>query len=155
MNNKISITIDTREQTPWSFDPCYADVQRGTLKTGDYALTGDYFFAIERKTLNDFVQTVTRNYERFCREIERMNIQGFPCKVIIIESDFRDFCFYANGKEIINPQYNAPKIRPRFLWSRIADLIFRNINIIFAGELGSAICYALLRKRHNEILKGK
>jgi len=149
---KLEIIIDTREQTPFSFDPVYAEVSRGTLKTGDYALKNDTGFSIERKSLNDFVCTVTRDYERFCREIERMNVAKYPCKVIIVEADFKDFCFYSSEDEIINPMYISPKITPKFLWSRISDLIFRNINVIFAGDLGGAICFALLMKRNNQIL---
>ena len=69
----LHIVIDTREQTPWHFHPEVATATRGTIKTGDYALLNDDGFAIERKSLNDFVGTIGKGWDRFCREIKRMD----------------------------------------------------------------------------------
>ena len=68
----LRIVIDTREQQPWHFPRHLAAVSRGTLSAGDYALEGDRGFAIERKSLPDFVGTISSGWERFRRELERM-----------------------------------------------------------------------------------
>ena len=61
-----AIIIDTREQRPWVF-PAYVAVRVDTLKQGDYALEGDDRYAIERKSLEDFIGTIFSGWERFKR----------------------------------------------------------------------------------------
>lgn len=83
-----AIVVDTREQRPWSFADG-VDVVRGTLATGDYSLLGhENEVAIERKSLEDFVGCVTRERERFEREIERLS--ALSLGVIVIEADIGD-----------------------------------------------------------------
>ena len=65
----MEIVIDSREQQPWHFSPELVRVSRGTVRTGDYCVKGDRLFAIERKSLNDFVGTISTGWERFQREI--------------------------------------------------------------------------------------
>lgn len=83
------IVIDTREQVPWTFDPEHVDVMIGTLQTGDYSLFDhETEVAIERKTLDDYVQTVIRERERFERELARM--QSHVLRAVIVEAAWRD-----------------------------------------------------------------
>jgi ERCC4-type nuclease len=150
---RFTVVIDTREQKPWSLPQEYCDSVRGTLKTGDYAILGDNDFAIERKSLNDFVGTITRGWERFIREIGRMD--RFSVKVVVVEANFRDFCFWEQDGELQSPKYNAPKVTPQFLMSRMAELIMDyEMNIIFGGDalLSSVIAVRLLQKRYIELL---
>ena len=79
----LRIIIDTREQRPWRFPPEAAFVRRGTLSAGDYALEEDTAFAIERKSLDDFIGTVSTGWERFQRELERMG--GYAARCVIVE----------------------------------------------------------------------
>lgn len=67
---KYKIVVDTREQKPlWK--EC-ADVERGTLKTGDYSIKGfENKFAIERKSLSDLYGTLGGGNARFKKELER------------------------------------------------------------------------------------
>ena len=76
--------VDTREQKPYKFD----DFKVGTLKTGDYSVEGyKKEFAVERKSLADFVGSVTSGRERFEREVERL--QDLEFGAVIIETDLR------------------------------------------------------------------
>ena len=61
---KIPIVIDTREQTPLSFD-AFPDVrtERRTLWPGDYSLkAASRTIAIERKSVSDLIGTMTGGY---------------------------------------------------------------------------------------------
>ena len=86
------IIIDTREQKPFDF-PLNVPIKRATLKTGDYAIEGDNFFSIERKSKADFIGTIFHDWARFKRELQRMDESRFVAKVIVVEADFTDFLF--------------------------------------------------------------
>lgn len=97
---KPCVVIDTREQSPWTFDATRVDSVRGTLKTGDYSLAGETDkVCIERKSVGDYVNTLVNDFfrkddeppKRFERELERMRY--FDLCAIIVEgswSDLRD-----------------------------------------------------------------
>ena len=135
---KISIIIDTREQTPWHFPSFLASVSRGTLRTGDYALAGDEFYAIERKSLDDFAATISSGWERFKRELDRMDLMD--AKTIIVEASIND---------IINHDYNHPKISPAFVLKRIAELSLGSASVLLCDNsvTSAGMCYVILRLR--------
>lgn len=89
----MKITIDTREQTPWHFDRSVAEATVGTLRTGDYAITGDTGFAVERKSMDDFLSTISKGWSRFQREIYRAKERGFGLP-IVVEGMFSDVLFH-------------------------------------------------------------
>ncbi len=79
-----TVIIDTREQLPYCFS--FAPVRVEKLDAGDYSLAGfESEIAIERKSLQDFIGSITSGRERFKRELERM--AGHSVKCIIVESD--------------------------------------------------------------------
>lgn len=85
----IPVTIDTREQRPWPLDPTRFAVTRGTLHTGDYALTGyESQICLERKGLGDWVQTVIADWIRFRKELYRL--AGFDMAAIVVEATVED-----------------------------------------------------------------
>lgn len=151
--NRLHIIVDTREQAPWSFPVEKVVSCRGTLKTGDYALSGDEGFAVERKSLDDFLGTISIGWDRFLREIERMS--DYPAKVVIVESDFRNCCFCedASSGRIIEPRHNHPMLSPGFIVKRIAELSMMGVSVLFASDPGhaSALCYQLLKNRRDAI----
>jgi len=55
----IDIMQDTREQDPLDFKGLNCNVEVGTVSVFDYCLVGDGGFAIERKSLPDFVGSIT------------------------------------------------------------------------------------------------
>ena len=143
----LHIVIDTREQRPWSFDPALVQATVGTLKTGDYALAGDSSFAIERKSLDDFIGTISSGWKRFQREIERM--KNWPARVIIVEGNFEDCCFSTRQGELIPPCHNHFQITPQFIAKQIAILTMMNVSVLFAGsaDLAAALAYSIFRER--------
>lgn len=149
----IHIVIDTREQTPWSF-PAWVTCSIGTLSTGDYALSGDNGFAIERKSADDFAGTIASGWARFCRELNRMDEAEYPAKVIIVESDMIDFCFRTMNNEIIPPAHGHFRLTPQFIMKRVAELtLHRGASVIFAGnpDLASAVALSIFIERKNQL----
>jgi hypothetical protein len=150
MADKINIIIDTREQNPWAFDMTLANVRIGTLKTGDYALDGDAGFAVERKSLDDFLGTISTGWERFQREIYRAKEAMFPAFPIIVEGAFSS-CVFGVDKEgnLIPPSHNHPNLSPGFVTKRIAELTMMGCEVLFAElpDYAGALALAVLRER--------
>ena len=85
----VPVIVDTREQLPYSFDPQKIEIIRESLASGDYSLRGfEARVTIERKTLSDFVASITQNRDRFWQEILRLTKFGRAC--VVIEADFTD-----------------------------------------------------------------
>jgi ERCC4-type nuclease len=142
--SRLKIIQDTREQRPWAFDLAFADVSVGTLKTGDYALAGDDQFAIERKSLDDFLGTIATGWPRFCRELKRMDDAEFVAQVIIVEGDFAHVCFNLDKEgQLVAPTHNHPNLTPQFITKRIAQLTMRGVSVLFAGNAEFASGIAL------------
>jgi hypothetical protein len=139
----LTITIDTREQAPWPFGYWagdqwipLAETQRGTIPAGDYALAGDeYGFALERKSLPDYVSTVTRDWDRFRRELDRM--AEMPARVVIVEASVDDIM-----------QHTYPgRVTPQFVLRQTARLLLAGVGVWFAGTRDDAQGLALLLLR--------
>ncbi len=80
------IVIDTREQHPYSFA---VPVARRKLDAGDYSVEGfEAVAAIERKELNDYVQTVIYQRERFAKELKKL--AAYRLKAIVVEASMAD-----------------------------------------------------------------
>lgn len=145
----MKIVIDTREQQPLSFAGLPVEAQRGTLSAGDYALalvdgTADRGFAIERKSLSDFAGTVSTGWERFQRELGRMEGAGFPARVIVVEGSVTG---------ILDHDYNHPKVEPHFLLARVAELTLDGVSVLFADNRAAAagLVWKLLAHREKQL----
>lgn len=132
----MQITIDTREQQAWSF-PEYIKTKREALGAGDYALLGDRSFAVERKSLDDFVGTISSGWPVFQKELMRMRDAEFPARVIIVEADW---------SEVINHDYNHPEVLPHFVLKRVAELTLMRVSVLFCSNPTSAagLCWKML-----------
>ena len=76
--------IDSREQAPYSFPKSKVAM----LKTGDYSTLGmETIAVVERKSLQDALQSVGKGRDRFERELKRM--AEFEFAAIVIESSVR------------------------------------------------------------------
>ena len=152
MKSRFKIIIDKREQKPYSF-PEWIETARGSLKTGDYAVYGDDYFAVERKSLNDFIGTISSGWARFCRELKRMDDANYPAKVIMIEADFEEICFKKFEDEIKGPEHDHVDITPQFIIKRIAELALRGAIVIFAGNRSYAMALTLtiLQQRYKKL----
>lgn len=85
----MRIVIDTREQTPWTFEGLSVGTTCAKLEAGDYSIEGlERRVAIERKSIDDWCGTVLRDRQRFYRELELLRALDFRC--VIIEASVRD-----------------------------------------------------------------
>ena len=103
------VTVDTREQAPWTFQGIVIEkrvwvVLRGglTLATGDYSIVGyESQLCIERKSAADLVGSISSGNARFRREHERMHeiVQtgGFAC--VVVEGSLSTICEELDGDD--------------------------------------------------------
>jgi hypothetical protein len=152
MKSRFKIIIDKKEQKPYSF-PEWIETARESLKTGDYAVYGDDNFAVERKSLNDFIGTISSGWARFCRELKRMEDADYPAKIIMIEADFEEICFKKFEDEIKAPEHDHVDITPQFIIKRIAELSLRGAIVIFAGnrQYAMALTLIILQQRYKKL----
>jgi DNA excision repair protein ERCC-4 len=95
-----TVLVDSREQLPFPFVGLRADARQGRklliiptevrgLASGDYSLDGyENRIAVERKSMVDLFQSVTRERERFERELERLN--EFQSAYVVLECEWGD-----------------------------------------------------------------
>jgi len=171
MIDPLHIIIDSREQSPWSWEPSDAVTEIAGLVAGDYALASDteaprrkgqlrpVRFAVERKSLEDFLGTISTGWDRFQRELDKM--ASWPARVVIVEGDFEDVCFKENVRmphetledgtpnPILPPPHNHPSLRPSFVARRIAELAMQGVTVLLAGDAGCAagLAYRIFRRR--------
>lgn len=93
----VPVVVDNREQRPYLFDVSVVSVQRGTLTAGDYSLVGfESSVGIERKSLDDFVNTVIHDRARFAAELEKLR-----------SYDFAAIAIEANVEDVIKHRYSS------------------------------------------------
>lgn len=88
----MKIVRDSREQSPFHFDDekfGKVDVQESSLPTGDYSLVGlESRVAVERKSLPDFMASISTGRERFERELARA--RGLDAFMVVVEAPFSE-----------------------------------------------------------------
>lgn len=85
----LPVVVDTREQLPYEFDATRCTTTRGTLAAGDYSVAGhECAVGIERKSLDDYVQTIIHARERYTRELERF--RGYRLAAVVVEATWQD-----------------------------------------------------------------
>ena len=97
----MRIVVDTREQFPFVFS-AYPGVElvAGTLNCGDCSLPGlEDRIAIERKSLADFIGSISSGRERFENELRRAaNHQCF--KIVVEGASYEDVCAGGYGSKM-------------------------------------------------------
>ncbi len=97
----MKIVIDTREKKPWNFENHHQIFKK--LETGDYSLSRfEDKIAIERKSLDDYIQSVVRNRHRFSKTLKRLSKLKYSC--IVVESSFNQMMlgiYHSN----VNPKF--------------------------------------------------
>jgi len=88
------IIVDTREKKPFQFT---CPVERRALPTGDYSIDGyTHRVSVERKSIDDFISSVTSSRKRFINEIKRLadirraHDDGGTLVCVVIEGTIRD-----------------------------------------------------------------
>lgn len=143
------IIRDTREKRGFTFLSCAADVtvKAGTLVSGDYSLLGmESMVAIERKSMDDFLQSISTGRERFFRELDRA--RGLQAFAILVEGDW---------KSIVHGNYRS-QMSPAAASATVAAIMARyGFPVFFAGSHDLAERMAVLflrqflRRKEHEI----
>lgn len=133
----VQVIVDTREQTPWTFEGQSITTKRAKLDAGDYSIVGlEHRVAIERKSLDDWTSTVLRDRARFYRELELLRALDFRC--VIIESGVR---------EIMAGAYKS-QASPAAVLGFVAEVtVAQSVPVYLAGSRAEAqlLAGALLR----------
>jgi hypothetical protein len=81
----MTILVDTREQQPLSFHE--TKTEKTTLNIGDYTSAPPHYdnVFVERKSLQDFISTMTGGTKRFEKEIEKAGLMGVYLVVMVEE----------------------------------------------------------------------
>lgn len=127
---EYKILIDTREQKPLKFE---RETISQKLDYGDYAFSHPKHSCdchIERKSLSDFISTISGGYERFIKEIERAKENDAYLVVLVEES-------LTNALSFQYLPHISKKIRatPEFIFHRVRDLIqqYPNVQFLFVN----------------------
>lgn len=143
-SEQFTIIIDTREQLPYDFPG--ESTSHETMQTGDYTVKGfEDTFAVERKSLDDLVGTISSGRARFLKEIERA--QAFERFVVVIEADYSDVDDYRDKKNC--PNYYS-RMHPNSVLGTVEKwpLKFDKLDFVWAGDRtgAKALTLDLLRK---------
>jgi ERCC4-type nuclease len=115
------IVVDTREKREYSFP----DSIRRKLDAGDYSLDGltDHI-TIERKSLDDLVNTLLRGKRRFAAELRKLQL--YDHAYIVVEGSIED---------IVSGSYQS-QLKPEALLGMVCslNLQYHPVHIIFAGD---------------------
>ena len=130
--NDFCIIIDTREnQMLFKRPPKGLLTVRDTLKIGDYSLKGfETQITVERKNLDDFLQSISSGHKEFGKRLEKMN--QYERKYLLIEG---------TENELLSPE-------PR-LYSNIHPNVVRGALASIWGKYNVPIYFAETR-RHAE-----
>jgi len=136
-----SIIVDSREQKPLTLS---VPTIRDKVNCGDYSLDPDHDLGvyIERKSLNDFVGTLSdrktrgedSNLDRFTRELERAQECGAYLIVLVEDTLERTLDFDSL------PEFSKLKISPDHIFKNLRDLLHRFVNLqaLFVNGRGEA-----------------
>ena len=127
---EYKILIDTREQKPLKFE---RETISQKLDYGDYAFSHPEQTCnchIERKSLSDFIGTISGGYDRFINEIERAK-ENDAYLIILVEETL------SNALSFQYLPHISKKIRatPDFIFHRVRNLIqdYPNIQFLFVN----------------------
>jgi len=124
------IFIDTREKLPLKFPKEIKTISQ-KLDYGDYSINNDYELTIERKSLTDFVNTMSGGFERFCREIEGAKNKNKNL-VVLVESSINSTLSFDYNSQI---RKYTKRISPSFVFYRMREICrtFDNVQFLFCN----------------------
>jgi DNA excision repair protein ERCC-4 len=119
-----TIITDTREQIPFEFPDDQCLTQRAALPAGDYSLLGmESRVAVERKELNDYVQSVIHQRDRFHRELVRL--ETYDTAIIVVEGSLAD---------IVGRRYRSGAHPMSILGATVSIMVDHQIPVIFCDN---------------------
>jgi len=126
--NGAIIGIDTREKNRLDFKGIKSIKHK--FDFGDYGFINEPYFCntfFERKSIADLWGTMSKGYDRFCREIERANNAGAYIIVMI------DYAYSKATGYNFNKRYS--KSTSNFIFHRIRKMLqtYDNVQFLFSG----------------------
>lgn len=119
------LVVDTREQSPLFLSniPKGLVVVKDKLDHGDYSIRGfEESITIERKSIPDFYQSITRTRENFMKNLGV--IRGYEWKALVIEGP---------EEEVLFPQEMFYNVHPNTVIASILSIQTRyNLHVYFA-----------------------
>lgn len=143
---KVVVVIDTREQEPYAFDPTLIDAVRRALPAGDYSIEGyEASFAIERKSLEDFVSSTIRARERFGRELRALAEYDLGC--VVVEGSLDD---------VLARRYRSGAHPLSVLGAALSIIVDHGVPVFFCGDrqLACRFVEGLLCRYHRKVSSG-
>lgn len=122
------IVIDTREKRGYSFP----DSVRRKLEAGDYSLDGlESNVTIERKSIDDLVNTILRGKHRFANELRKLQL--YDHAFIVIEGSIEN---------MLSGDYKS-QLKPEAFLGMVCtlQLQYHPVHIIFAGDRAHAYAW--------------
>ena len=137
----VIIKVDSREQRPYEFE----NSEVGTVPVGDYSIMGlENHVAVERKTLDDLIGCLTKDRERFEKELHKARALDYFA--LVIEASLSD---------LVNGRFRS-KMGPKSAVQSLLTFSIRyRLPIFFAEnrEYGARVTESLLVKYAREIEK--
>lgn len=130
---ELHIIVDTREKTPWQWKRYPSVVAKRTkLDAGDYSILGyEGLITVERKSLPDLVQTLSRGRKRFEKECDRL--LSYAYRTVIVEGTM---------DQIVKHQYRSLVDPNAIIGSICAIQMTYGLPFIFAGSKRNAEAFA-------------
>lgn len=131
-NPKYKILVDTREQLPLNFN---RETVVQTLKFGDYAFSDERASCgahVERKSIGDFIGTLSGGYERFCREIERAG--EAKSNLIVLVEESIDNCLNFNSLPQVYKKNT--KVTPDYVFFNVREILqkYPYVQFLFVND---------------------
>jgi len=146
----LTIRVAGNEQLPLDFHSDYVKSGRGPIKTFDYCLEGDTAYALERKSLSDYISSVvlTDKWKHELAKIERAREWLLPI-VYIVEGKWSDIRTYDYSI------FHSGRVTSQMVYRKWAVMVFNlGVHVHFAEDReGSMYSICLLLKRRKEELK--
>ena len=129
VNYKLyEIYVDTREQKPLKFT---FPTQVKTLKFGDYCFSHSKLSMntyIERKSITDFIGTMSGGFDRFKKEVERAKENNAKL-IVLVEEDMNN-CLNFKFLPYVSKKIKAT---PEYIFHNVRELIqsYDNLHFLF------------------------
>lgn len=144
----VSIIVDSREKTPFDLSPF--KVVPGKLETGDYSVVGlTHCIAVERKSLQDLINCVGPDRERFEKEVQRL--LAYETRAIVVEGSWR---------QLEGGNWHGRTTAESAVGS-VIGWIARGIPVVMAGDreraqkIAGRIMFLAARRRWRELMQFK
>lgn len=124
-DNKSLILVDTREQAPLFKNQNIIEIRK--LDEGDYELKDkNQNICIDRKSLNDYIGTMSQGFERFERELQRAQDKK-KFLIMLVESKYTNLASFN-----YLPAMRRVKATPDFIFHRVRELLnkYQNFQIV-------------------------